>query len=56
MDELTDVKKSSNMRSDRMIEWILRHKERIDSYSGGNVEFSFKGDSLKIKLEIFDKA
>jgi len=55
MGELTGGKNSNKMRSDRMIEWIFKHKERIDNYSSGNVEFSFKDDSLKIRDENFNQ-
>lgn len=39
------------MRSDRMIEWILQNKQKIDDYSDGNIQFSYRGRTLKVKDE-----
>lgn len=41
------------MRSDKMIEWILENKERIDRYTSGNIQFSFTNGTLKVKDESY---
>ena len=41
-------------RSQRMIDWIVSHKEKIDKYNSGNIQFSFVKNTLKVKDENFE--
>lgn len=54
MINLTEQEISAKMRSDKMIEWILKNKERIDAYTSGNIQFSFTNGTLKVKDENYD--
>lgn len=52
---LTEIKNNNKLRSERMIEWILENKTRIDTYDNGNIQFSFIDRTLKVKDENYER-